>query len=353
MSQEDKSQKTQKPTPKRIQDFRKEGKIAMSKDLTFVMMMLLGGGMGMALADGPKLAVSNLMRMGLSSSPDADGNIVFQAGVSTLFTSCWPVMVGALLGVFLTTGMQLGWPPAFKKIQFKPGKVFAMSGLKELVSLKSAGGRVLKATAKSGLVMFVLALVIRAEYNDFLESPAMESLAIGDAVFGAVGRLGLYSIMVLGALAIIDFGFQKKKIMADMMMSMEDIKNEHKKQEGDPLMKGKRKQRMRELSSRRLQSEVQGADVVIVNPTHYSVALKYDSEGGGAPRVVAKGKDEIAAKIREFARKAGVPIVPRPPLTRLVYRLVPEGGEIPADLYQAVAEILAYVYKLRPHRSIG
>ena len=115
MSQEDKSQKTQKPTPKRIQDFRKEGKIAMSKDLTFVMMMLLGGGMGMALADGPKLAVSNLMRMGLSSSPDADGNIVFQAGVSTLFTSCWPVMVGALLGVFLTTGMQLGWPPAFKR----------------------------------------------------------------------------------------------------------------------------------------------------------------------------------------------------------------------------------------------
>lgn len=353
MSQEDKSQKTQKPTPKRIEDFRKDGKVAMSKDLSFVVMMLLGGGMGLALSDGAKLAVSNLMRMGMSAGADVEGTLLFRAGIATFLTSVWPVMLGSLAGVFLSTGLQLGWPPAFKKIEFKPGKVFAMSGLKDLISIKSAGGRVLKATAKSGLVMVVLALVIRSEYNDFLAEPATESLAIGNAVFGAVGRLGLYSVMVLGALALIDFAFQKKKIMGDMMMSMEDIKNEHKKQEGDPHMKGKRKQRMREMSSRRVKSEVQQADVVIVNPTHYSVALRYDSESGGAPRVVAKGKDELAAKIREFARKAGVPIVSRPPLTRLVYRLVPEGGEIPADLYQAVAEILAYVYRLRPQRSVS
>ncbi len=353
MSQDDKSQKTQKPTPKRIEEFRKQGKVAMSKDMSFVVLMIFGGSMGIAFSHGAKVSISNFMRTGLTSGVDGDPALVFQAGITTFLVATWPVMIGALFGVILSTGIQLGWPPAFKKIEFKPGKVVSPGSLKQILSPKSAGGRVLKATAKAGLVMVVLALVIRSEYEDFLEVPVFESLAIGDTLFEAVIRLGLYSVMVLGALAFIDVGFQKKKIMDDMMMSLDDIKKEHKKQEGDPLIKGKRRQKMREMASRRVRTEVEQADVIIVNPTHYSVALRYDSDGGGAPRVVAKGKDELAAKIREFARKAGVPIVTRPPLTRLIYRLVPEGSEIPADLYQAVAEILAYVYKLKqPRRAV-
>ncbi len=345
MSNQDKSQKTQKPTPKRIKEFRKKGKVALSKDLSSVSLMLMGGAMGLAYSDGIMLSVSNLMRSSLRAGPGEDLSRVFNAGVSTFITACWPVMLGGLVGVIAATMVQLGWPPAFKKLKFEPGKPFKMGGLKELISLKAAGGRVLKATAKAGLVMVVLMLVIVAEYKAFLAAPTLEAIALGGSVF--------YSILVLGSLALVDFGFQKKKIMDEMMMSVQDLKDEHKKQEGDPQLKGKRKQKMRELAQRRVKSEVQQADVVIVNPTHYSVALRYDDNSGGAPRVVAKGKDELAAKMREFARQAGVPILERPPLTRLIYRLVPEGKEIPADLYQAVAEILAYVYRLKqPRRAV-
>ncbi|MCP4448392.1 MAG: EscU/YscU/HrcU family type III secretion system export apparatus switch protein [Myxococcales bacterium] len=353
MSNQDKSQKTQKPTPKRISEFRKKGKVAMSKDLSSVSLMLMGGALGLSYSDGITVAISSLMRSSLQAGPNEDVSRVFLAGVRTFFTACWPVMIGGLIGVIAATMMQLGWPPALKKLKFEPGKPFKMGGLKDLISLKAAGGRVLKATAKAGLVMVVLMLVIVGEYEAFIAAPTFEATALASTVFGAIGKLGFYSVLVLGALALIDFGFQKKKIMDEMMMSVQDLKDEHKKQEGDPLLRGKRKQKMRELAQRRVKSEVQGADVVIVNPTHYSIALRYDDKDGGAPRVVAKGKDELAAKMREFARQAGVPILERPSLTRLIYRLVPEGREIPAELYQAVAEILAYVYKLKlPRRAV-
>ena len=120
---------------------------------------------------------------------------------------------------------------------------------------------------------------------------------------------------------------------------------------GDPQIKGARRRRMRELARRRLSSDVKKADVVLVNPTHVAVALRYDSDAGGAPRVLAKGKGELADKIREMARKAGVPILSRPPLARLIYKLVPAGAEIPAALYKAVAEVLAYIYALRARRG--
>jgi flagellar biosynthesis protein FlhB len=138
-----------------------------------------------------------------------------------------------------------------------------------------------------------------------------------------------------------------------MMMSAEEIKYEHRQSEGDPQIKGARRRRMRELARRRLSSDVKKADVVLVNPTHVAVALRYDSDADGAPRVLAKGKGEVAEKIREMARKAGVPILSRPPLARLIYKLVPAGAEIPAGLYKAVAEVLAYIYALRARHRGG
>lgn len=350
MSQQDKSQKTQKPTPKRIREFRKEGKIALSKDLTSTALMVVAGAMALAFAEQAGRSISSLMRVGLTAGQGTELPVVANVGIRALITSCWPTIVGGFLGFFVATGVQLGWPPAFKKIQFKPGKALSFSGIKQLLSIKAAGGRVLKASAKALLVIFVVALAIHEEYQAFLHHPPLEPLAMAQALLRGIGRLGVYSVAVLGVLAAIDFAMQKRKIMQDMMMSIEDVKKEMKQQDGDPKIKGRRRQKMRELAQRRVQAEVAGADVVIVNPTHYSVALRYDAAKEGAPRVVAKGKDEMAAKIREFARKAGVPILSRPPLTRLIYRLAPEGTEIPRELYQTVAEILAYVYRIAPHR---
>jgi flagellar biosynthetic protein FlhB len=132
-----------------------------------------------------------------------------------------------------------------------------------------------------------------------------------------------------------------------MRMTPEEFKREHREQEGDPHIKRKRRQRMRELAQRRLHAAVKGADVVLVNPTEYAVALRYRSDEDRAPRVVAKGRKHQAERIREIARKEGVPIVAQPPLCRLVHKLVPENREIPAQLYHAVAEVLAYVYRLK------
>ena len=120
--------------------------------------------------------------------------------------------------------------------------------------------------------------------------------------------------------------------------------------EGDPMLKARRRRRMRELAKRRVIAETRKADVILVNPTHYAVALRYRAADGGAPRVVAKGTDELAARIREAARAAGVPVISRPPLARALWKLVPEGQEIPSQLYHAVAEVLAYIYRLRDRR---
>jgi flagellar biosynthetic protein FlhB len=132
-----------------------------------------------------------------------------------------------------------------------------------------------------------------------------------------------------------------------MMMSADELKREHKESEGDPMVKSRRRQRAREMAKRRIAVTVPTADVVVVNPTHYAVALRYDDTSDRAPIVVAKGVDEVAARIREIARKHGVPVMSRPPLARALHKHVKEGRPVPANLYRAVAEVLAYVYRLR------
>ncbi|HET9626739.1 MAG TPA: EscU/YscU/HrcU family type III secretion system export apparatus switch protein, partial [Kofleriaceae bacterium] len=132
-----------------------------------------------------------------------------------------------------------------------------------------------------------------------------------------------------------------------MKMGADEIKREHREQDGDPMVKGRRRQRMREMAKRRMATAVKSADVIVVNPTHYAVALRYDEHKDAAPVVVAKGVDEQAAKIRELAREHGIPVLSRPPLARALHKHVKEGRAVPSNLYRAVAEVLAYVYRLR------
>jgi flagellar biosynthetic protein FlhB len=157
---------------------------------------------------------------------------------------------------------------------------------------------------------------------------------------------------VLAVLAAVDYFLARRRITAQMRMSSEEVKRDHREQEGDPAIRGRRKQRMRELAKRRIAAAVATADVVIVNPTHYAVALRYDDKRDAAPVVVAKGTDEQAEKIREIARAKGVPVLSRPPLARALHKHVKEGRAVPANLYRAVAEVLAYVYRIR-QRSNG
>jgi flagellar biosynthesis protein FlhB len=156
----------------------------------------------------------------------------------------------------------------------------------------------------------------------------------------------MVAFAALGALAAFDYLLARRRLNDKMMMGIDEIKREHRQQEGDPQIKGKRRQRMRELGRRRLVDAVKTADVIVVNPTHYAVALRYQAEKDHAPQIVACGVDEAAQRIRDIAREAGVPILSRPPLARALHK-VGEGKTVPAPLFKAVAEVLAYVYRLR------
>ena len=345
MSQ-DQAQRTHKPTPKRIREFRKRGDVAISKEITTAATML-GGALGCAVVastwtDAVKAFIDNSSRSGI----DYDLSLLVAEGVRVFSIVFVPVVAGGFLGYTVAAAAQLGWPPSFKTPKLDFAKPFALSSIANILSPKAAAVRAFQSTAKVALVLLVLLLAIRGQLDAFMLSPSVEADGVLRRIGLAVAQLGIYAAVVFGVMAAFDFLLQKRRLMAKMRMTTEEIKREHKEQDGDPIIRGQRRKRMRTLAKRRL-AEVKSADVVLVNPTHYAVALRYRSETEQAPKVVAKGRGTLAENIRMIARKAGVPILSRPPLTRLLYRLVPEGSTIPSEVYKAVAEVLAYIYRLR------
>jgi flagellar biosynthesis protein FlhB len=342
--------KTQKPTPKRIKEFRKKGEIARSPDLAGTASLLGGVVCLMATSGSTATSLSELMRACAAALSNPDQAKLLVPCMAVFVKAVIPAGIGAMLGFAIGACLQLGWPPTFKKPGFDLGKLFSLQAIGGALSPKQGGGRVLKAMAKTAGVCLVVWIALRAELDKFLTAPALEAAGLARQTASGAGRVAMGALFALAVLAAFDYLIARRRLTKKMMMSPEEVKREHREQEGDPLVRGRRRRRMRELARRRVSAEVKSADVVLVNPTEYAVALRYDAEEGRAPRVVAKGRRAAAAHIRELARKAGVPILVRPPLTRLIFKLVPEGREIPGQLYQAVAEVLAYVYRLRERR---
>jgi flagellar biosynthesis protein FlhB len=338
--------RTHKPTPKRQKEFRKRGEIALSRDLTSATTFAVGLAGAAAGAVSAWGALCSLTRTAASGG---DLDDVARAARDGFTVAVAPVLVASLVGCVLGGGLQLGWPPAFKKPGFDLGKVVGFAGVADVLSPRAMARRLLTALAKVVLVGGVVALVVRAEVSDglALADPRLLPGRLGHAAL----RLGAAAALVLGGLAALDYALARRRISERMKMTPDEIRREHREQEGDPHVKGRRRRRMRELAKRRLVAETKKADVVLVNPTHYAVALRYDATASGAPRVVAKGTDDVAGRIREAARSAGVPVLSRPPLARALHKLVPEGHEIPPKLFHAVAEVLAYVYRLRDRRA--
>ena len=270
---------------------------------------------------------------------------------SVIAKAAAPLTIGAVLGWLVAVAAQIGWPPSLKKPTFDIAKIVTFQGAMNVLNPKQAAVRVLMATAKVSVVFIAAYFAVKHEYHAVLTAPSAEAVALGNRMTPALGRLLGYGALALALLAAVDVWHQRRQLMAKMRMTAEEVKREHKDAEGDPHVRKKRRQRAVELAKKqRPEVAVRTADVVVVNPTHYSVAIRYDKEQEQAPRVVAKGRDTVALKIREAARRQGVPIVEEPPLARLMFKLVPDGEQIPEKLYHAVAEVLAYVYRLR-HRS--
>ena len=342
------AQRTHDATPKRVREFRQRGEIALSRDLV-TSASLAGGVIG--LLASASAASGGLLELTRLSANAVDGRSI--AGLPaeaarTFVAAVAPVMIGAGLAALVAMLAQLGWPPAFKKLGFDLSKMNPLANLGETFGMRPMLRRAGGALAKLAVVG---AIVAGFALRGSLGTEGLEAGELATRAWSIAVRALWAVLAALIALAAIDYILSRRRLQTRMKMTPDEVKREHKEADGDPMVKARRKQKMRELARRRIAVAVPTADVVVVNPTHYAVALRYQDGVDRAPVVVAKGVDEVAEKIRELARQHSVPVLARPPLARALYKQVKEGRPVPAALYKAVAEVLAYVYRLRAGRS--
>lgn len=336
-------QRTHKASPKRVKDFRKRGDLALSRDAVSAA-VFAGGVIALVVTVGG--AGSAIMALTRDATLAADGRdpVGLPSEAASAFgATVVPVLIGASVAALGAIFVQLGWPPAFKKLAFDVSKMSPISNLTATFSL----GAMTKRTGSALVKLIVVGAIVVMAVKGSISTDMMEAGGMVEFVWHAIRKVLWVVIGALLAIGAVDYILSRRKLQTKMMMTSEEVKREHRESDGDPMVKGKRRQRMRELAKRRMAQAVATADVIVVNPTHYAVALRYDDKTDRAPVVVAKGVDESAEKIREIARKHSVPILARPPLARALHKHCKEGQPIPVNLFKAVAEVLAYVYRLK------
>ena len=336
-------QRTHKATPKRVREFRKRGQIALSRDVVSTA-TLSGGALALfACAGSIVTALTGLARAAATAADGSESHELAVTGLHAFLLATGPVVLGAAAAAVIAMAAQLGWPPAWKPFGFDLSRMSPLANLGNVFAPAALVRRTGTAIAKLVVVSAIVVLVVRGG----ISTHPLEAASLGAVAWSIIHRALVYVVIALAALAAVDYALARRRMTQQMKMTPDEVKRDLREQDGDPLVRGRRKQRMRELAKRRLAAAVAKADVVVVNPTHYAVALRYDDKSDRAPVVVAKGVDDGAEKIREIARKHAVPVLSRPPLARALYKHVKEGRAIPANLYRAVAEVLAYVYRLR------
>jgi len=349
MPDNSRGQKTERPTPRRLQKAREEGQVARSQELNSAF-TLLGGFLVLYFFFGNLLqSLSGKMYSFITLSEAADitkddSLVLIVDNFYYIINLIMPVMVAtAVMGILISL-LQVG--PRFtpKLIQPKFSKLNPIEGAKRLFSLKSVI-ELIKSLAKALVIGFLTYSQIKKAWPHLvtLTGQGIEPglLFIANLLL----RIIISILVFLIILGIADYIYQRWEFMRNLMMSKQEIKEEYKEYEGDPQIKSRRRQRQRELSMNRMIKAVEEADVVITNPTHIAVALKFDINTMDTPLVVAKGEGFIARKIKEVAEEYGIEIVENKPLARALNETTEIGQEIPPDLYQAVAEVLAYIYR--------
>jgi len=350
-------EKTEQPTSKKLDDARKEGQVAKSKEIAnafgilalFLILKIYVGTMGEGFVEifkGIYGQIPDIIRMYDGRVPTAALLVVIRSMMVRMLIIMAPVLIVAVVVAFVCDAVQVKWKVTTKPLKPKFNKLSPLKGFQRIFSVNSLV-ELLKSVAKIGIIGYVVYSYLMGRITDiFLLYDVTLNTAIG-LVGEIVIDLGIRIAAVYMVLAFLDFAYQKWKFKQDMMMTKQEVKDEYKNQEGDPQIKGKQKQRMREASMRRMMQQLPEADVVITNPTHYAVAIKYDPEKYDAPYVIAKGQDYLAQRIKEIAKENDVEIVENKPLARMLYANVEIGELVPPELYQAVAEVLAFVYHLK------
>lgn len=348
-------EKTEEATTKKLEDARKEGQVSKSQELTtalsltglFLALKIFVGMVGsrfLALFSGSYQAIS---RVALDT---VDQNVVatfLQDAVIQILLAAFPFMAFAFLIAFVSNVAQVKWKITGKPLMPKLSKINPISGFKKIFSLDKVMD-LIKSIVKIGVILALVYAFIKDKVEQIFILYQFDSLEVPVILVGSeIIDLGLRISLVFVVVGFADLFYQKRKFKKDMRMTKQEVKDEYKQTEGDPQIKGRIRQKMREASQRRMMQRLPEADVVITNPTHFACAIKYDKEVASAPLLVAKGADYVAAKIREAAKDNGIPIVENKPLARMLYYNVDLEQEIPEELYQMTAEVLAYVYGLQ------
>lgn len=347
-------EKTEEPTAKKIDDSRKEGQVAKSKEIStaasllsvFICLKIFIGFLGERLTGVFFNFWNEMDEMANSAFNSVTVVQILSEALIYIVISCLPFFIIALVVGFLSQRVQFKWMVTTKPLEPKLNKLNPISGFKRIFS-KQALFDLLLSIVKIILIFAICYSVIKDNLTVLLTLYDLEIEASLGILFDLVMDLGIKVSVVYFIIALGDLVYQKWKHKQDLKMSKQEVKDEYKNQEGDPKVKSQQRQRMQQASRRRMMQAIPEADVVITNPTHFAVALKYDNTVNQAPMVVAKGADYLAFKIKDIAKEHNVEIVEDKPLARMLYNNVDIGREIPAELYQSVAEVLAYVYGLK------
>ena len=350
-------EKTEPATAKKLKDARDEGKVAKSRELNsafdlivlFLCLKIFVSFVGEKFIDIFSYIYENMPDFvkinegGLSVQ--AVAGLIASVTLKSLLIML-PFMAFGFVVTLLVSIVQVGWKVSTKPMQPDLSKLNPLNGFKRIVS-KDSLFELVKSILKIVIIIYIAYTSIKDNANDLF---ALYDLGLNQAV-ALVGTLiintGIKISIVYLVIGLADFIYQKHKFNEDMKMTKQEVKDEYKNTEGDPQIKGRQRRKMQEVSQKRMMQDVPKADVVITNPTHFAVALKYEAEVSSAPVVLAKGEDYLAQKIKEVARENKIEIVENKPLARMLYHNVDVGAEIPPELYQAVAEVLAAVYKAK------
>lgn len=347
-------EKTEKATPKRKQESREKGQVAKSRELiSAILLLLMFWGLKvfsphiineLVLMSKRMLTLSSIQIKDLYTIKNLMNLFVYC--IIVFFKICAPILLIALIASLISNYMQVGFLFTAKPLMPNFNKLNPLEGVKRIFS-KHTLVEFLKSNIKIFIIGYFIYSYLKDNYRSIpdLISMSVENTAIfiGNAIINIGFRAG-FAFLIL---SIFDYAFQIWDFEKNLKMSKQEVKEEYKQTEGNPQIKSKIKEKQRQLSLRRMMAEVPKADVIITNPTHYAVAIKYDTSLSEAPLVLAKGKDLIAQRIKELAKENKVTIVENKPLAQALYKSVEIGQSIPIELYKAVAEVLAFVYSMK------
>lgn len=346
--------KTEEPTAKKLNDARKEGQVAKSTELImasglaalFIVLKVFTGFYANKFLEGFNKYYQIIDKYANSGFSAATADSMLRESILTIVITCLPAFAVGVVVSFVVVVFQVKWMITPKLIKPNLSKLSIISGFKRIFSKEKVVALILE-IIKIIVICVVAYNTLKNEWKllytlyqlDLM--PAI--LLVGEIIFD----LGLKISLIFLIIGLADFIYQKIKFKKDMMMTKQEIKDEIKEDQGDPQIKGKIRSKMREMSMKRMMQELPKADVVITNPTHLAAAIKYNRDVDSAPVLIAKGADYLAQKIKDIAKENDVPIVENKPLARMLYYNVEIGDQIPQELYQMTAEVLAYVYSLK------